>query len=398
MEIEQRIKRYRAIEDYRGRPIIAYATNTRVSPLQIGMMAGDAVREFIDQLDRIKEGDSIDVLLHSTGGDALAAWKLMSILRERFDNVAVLVPYMAFSAATVFALGADDIVMHPHASLGPIDPQIKMTLPDGTQRSFSFEDLGAFLRFLAEEVQITEQEFLSPISEKLFSVVDPLNVGAAKRASELSTQVGERLLGMHMTGVEGRATARRIAEDLNKSFFSHGDAVTRTRARELQLQIADDDEQLESLMWQAYLGIEGYMDLRKQYNPLHVVLADQNAAAALRPPPPLNLPANTPPNVAQQAWQAAIQNALNAATGAGVEVPYAVVGAIIESLRAASEFRSEGTFCAVRSPTGEVQVSGAERRGGWSPVTIVTQTAETDGTAPPAEAAESQATESQAAS
>ena len=72
----------------------------------------------------------------------------MSLLRERFKSVSVLVPYMAFSAATIFSLGADEIVMHPHASLGPIDPQIQMRQADGTMRVFAYEDVGAFLRFL----------------------------------------------------------------------------------------------------------------------------------------------------------------------------------------------------------------------------------------------------------
>jgi ClpP class serine protease len=89
-------------------------------------MAPDAVREFIYQIDAIKETKQIDVLLHSTGGDGLTAWKLMSILRERFDALSVLIPFMAFSAATLFALGADEIIMHPHASLDPIDSQSRL--------------------------------------------------------------------------------------------------------------------------------------------------------------------------------------------------------------------------------------------------------------------------------
>jgi len=67
-------------------------------------MAGDAVRFFIDQIDAIADGDSVDVLINSTGGDALTAWKLMSVLRERFKHIAVLVPLEAFSAATIWFL------------------------------------------------------------------------------------------------------------------------------------------------------------------------------------------------------------------------------------------------------------------------------------------------------
>lgn len=246
-------------------------------------MAGDAVREFIDQIDAISpESREVDVLIHSTGGDGLTAWKLMSELRERFDRVAVFVPFMAFSAATIFALGADEIVMHPHASLGPIDPQITIQLPDGSKPVFAFEDLGAFLRFLNTEVGLSEQGPLSTIVDRLFSAVDPVHVGGAKRASELATDVGERLLQMHMRGDGERERARDIAERLNKNFFAHGDAVSRSRARDLQLKIAENNPELESLIWNAYLALESYMQLRLPFKPAKYFL-DNGGAAAVGP-------------------------------------------------------------------------------------------------------------------
>lgn len=251
MELSQRIAIYEDIEEHRDRPLIVYVTSTRRGAS--GTMAADAVREFIDQIDAISDPSvkRIDVLLHSTGGDALTAWKLMSLLRERFDKVAVLVPNMAFSAATIFALGADEIVMHPHASLGPIDPQVTITTPDGQTRQFSYEDVGAFLRFISEEVRVSEQVHLSSIIDKLFSVVDPVSIGGAKRASELSTSVGERLLRTHMRKPEEETRAREIAENLNRSFFAHGDAVSRSRAKELGLRVAKSDEELFGLIWRA---------------------------------------------------------------------------------------------------------------------------------------------------
>ena len=80
-----------------------------------------------------------------------------------------------------------EIIMTPHASLGPIDPQIAVTSDDGKQRQFSYEELGAFLRFLSEEAKISEQVHTVTIVEKLFNTIDPLIVGKSKRASELST-------------------------------------------------------------------------------------------------------------------------------------------------------------------------------------------------------------------
>lgn len=363
MQLAERLKRYTDIEDHRGRPLIVYATTTRQGVS--GQMAGDTVREFVDQIDVITEGDSVDVLIHSTGGDALAAWKFMSVLRERFDRVSVLVPYMAFSAATIFTLGADEIVMHPHASLGPIDPQIGVKQKDGTTRRFSFEDVGAFLRFLEDEVGITEQAYLSSIADKLFSVVDPVIVGGAKRASELASSVGERLLLMHMTKAEEQIRAHQIAENLNKSFFSHGDAVSRSRARELELKIAKDDTQLEKLIWRAYLGLEEYMELRKPFVPLQHFLSDDEAAQSLKPKAPLELPPNAPSELVQQLWNRVSQQALSNLSRPAIEVRYSVVNAVVESVRLASEYRTSGTMTAARVAGGEIKLFFADDDTGW---------------------------------
>ena len=372
MELPQRIDQYVAIEQHRQRPLVVYATSTRAGVR--AMMAADAVREFIDQIDAIPtDADEVDVLIHSSGGDALTAWKLMSVLRERFNNVAVLVPYMAFSAATMFALGADEIVMHSHSSLGPIDPQITIQLPDGKRRSFSFEDVGAFIRFLSNEIGITEQIYVSTAIDKLFSVVDPVHLGAAKRASELATEVGERLLQMHMTAPQAQMQTRSIAEGLNKSFFAHGDALSRSRARELKLKIAKDDPDLEHLIWAAYLGLESYLQLRTPFNPLEHFIAN-GGAAAIAPVAPAVLPTNAPPQVVNQVWNQATQAAVQALGQPAVQVQYSLVNALVESSRRASEFRTEGNLTGARVPGGEVRLVTTDSQTGWQQVPMPSPT------------------------
>lgn len=383
MQLTDRCVRYKVIEGYRKRPLVVYATSTRLNVN--AMMAGDAVREFIDQLDALPaETKQVDVLVHSTGGDALAAWKLMSILRERFERVSVLVPFMAFSAATLFALGADEIVMHPHASLGPIDPQIAIQQPGGSLRMFAYEDVGAFLRFLSEEAKISDAKHVSSVIDKLFSVVDPVHVGAAKRASELSSSVGERLLSLHMKGPKGKIRAKQIANNLNKSFFAHSDAVSRTRARELDLKVAPDDKKLEQLLWEAFLGLESYMELRKPFIALQHYLADPQGLASLQPPAPVVVPSNTPPPVAQGVWNAVAQQAIQNATGNAVEVPYTLVNAVLESTRLASECVTKGKLSAMRNVNGEVQLSGLETESSWKRVILAASVATATPAAPTA--------------
>lgn len=369
MEIGARIERYKNIETHRGRPLIVYATSTRLNVA--GTLAGDAVREFIDQIDALPDTTrAIDVLIHSTGGDPLAAWKLMSVLRERFDNVAVLVPSMAFSAATLFALGANEIVMHPHASLGPIDPQISVQNSDGKSRRFAYEDVSAFLRFLDEDCRVSDQPHVAAIVDRLFQTVDPLVIGAARRASDLSTSVGERLLRMHITKPEDHSKPAQIARDLNKSFFAHGDAVSRSRAKELGLNIAAPNPELERMMWAAYEGIEAAMELRKQFDPLAHFMADATAARSLDPPPPAAIPPDSPPQIAEQLWNVIATQVVQRTAGAGARVEFRLLNALIESSRCASEFRTTGYVSAVRLPDGVIKCVSTGTAAGWSPIAI----------------------------
>ena len=172
-----------------------------------------------------------------------------------------------------------------------------------------------------------------------------------------------------MTGAEDAPRAKQIAENLNKSFFAHSDAVSRTRAKELQLKVASADPQLEGLMWDAYLGIESYLDIRTPFNPLQHYLADPAAAAAIRLPAPAQIPPNTPPAIAQQFWQAIGQQIMQGLANVGVEVEYTVVNAIIESSRCASEFRTRGKLQAFRNVNGEIQLSAVDTASNWTACT-----------------------------
>jgi ClpP class serine protease len=66
----------------------------------------------------------IDVILHTPGGLVLAAEQIARALRDHPSRVTVFVPHYAMSGGTLIALAADEIVMDPHAVLGPVDPQL----------------------------------------------------------------------------------------------------------------------------------------------------------------------------------------------------------------------------------------------------------------------------------
>jgi len=66
----------------------------------------------------------LDIILHTPGGLALAATQIAMALKAHPSKKTVLVPHFAMSGGTLIALAADEIIMDPHAALGPVDPQL----------------------------------------------------------------------------------------------------------------------------------------------------------------------------------------------------------------------------------------------------------------------------------
>ena len=66
----------------------------------------------------------LDIVLHTPGGLVLASLQIARAIRQRKGRVTVFVPHYAMSGGTLIALAADEIVLSPHAVLGPVDPQL----------------------------------------------------------------------------------------------------------------------------------------------------------------------------------------------------------------------------------------------------------------------------------
>jgi len=103
--------------------VLSYVTSTR--PGLEHQMKPEHVRLLYEHLSQMT-GSPIDLFIHSNGGDATFPWRLVNLIRECAGDAefSVLVPYRAFSAATLTALGADKIVMHKMGNLGPTDPTV----------------------------------------------------------------------------------------------------------------------------------------------------------------------------------------------------------------------------------------------------------------------------------
>lgn len=109
------------------RSTVVYATNF-LSPTSSGQAALVNLSDMQGLMEVFRDlpGPNLDLILHSPGGSAEAADRLVRYMRSKYSDVRVIVPLAAMSAATMWALGANRIVMGKHSQLGPIDPQVPM--------------------------------------------------------------------------------------------------------------------------------------------------------------------------------------------------------------------------------------------------------------------------------
>ena len=103
MSFRRRKRLLRDIGRNRDSVSLLYVTGDR--PGWETQVSSDAVEFFIDHLDRIGQTRKISLILYTRGGDALAAWNIVNLLRQFCDEFELIVPRKALSAGTLIALG-----------------------------------------------------------------------------------------------------------------------------------------------------------------------------------------------------------------------------------------------------------------------------------------------------
>jgi len=358
---EKRKEIYKKIEEERERPLISYITSIRQNAQ--GQMAPDVIPEFTEQLREIPdEKNEIDLLIVSLGGDPTTSWRLISLMREKFDKVDVLLPYVAYSAATLVALGADEIYMHPFSNLGPVDPQLR----SDESGQFSSEDLRHYIDFLKEEVGISDQEQMEKAFEFICEDIGAKNIGTAQRSAQLSISMGEKLLKTHM---EDKTKVNAISESLNKSFYHHGYPVGRSEAKEIGLPIKDPSEKIKDYLWTIWKDISKDMKCREPFDPLSKIYENQDVVEELEDIPTVQLPANfqnLDPQIKQQIINNIANNIVSIKNIPPVELK--LFQATLESIRIRSKFEVEGKIYSCRNPDMTFSVNLIHTDKGWKRV------------------------------
>lgn len=185
-----------------------------VAPVPLSKIFVDEVYKARDQFENLGK---LDILLDHYGGSIEAAFQLVDFFRRRCSLLRVFVPDYAKSAATLLALGADELWMSDAAEIGPLDAQI----PDPRDpdnyisaldefraedylRTHSFEILNEFSKMLARTTSLNSKErlqldieYTTQLMAPLYSNVDTLHFGGSHRAVEMSIEYGKRVMSRY---------------------------------------------------------------------------------------------------------------------------------------------------------------------------------------------------------
>jgi hypothetical protein len=358
---ENRKKIIQEIEKKRNSKVIAYVTSDR--PDLSALIAGDVVSLVHEHILALKEEEraKLDLFIYSRGGQSDVPWSIVSMFREfsQKGSFSVLIPYRAHSAATVIALGADEIVMTKKAELGPIDITMgsgpyNPTEKDSNQRlPISVEDVTGYFSLL-EKVGCERPDEKMKGFELLTNHVHPLALGTVSRLLEETKLVALRLLSTRadpFSEEENHEIMRRISSEV----YSHNHAISRTEAVKYiglkQVKSAEEEDiDIADELWALYGEYKELFHFEDPFKPEEYLISDNleeytwtdlNLACVeslkrfdickksmrvkrLRQVPPtinlnltnLNLPAinipNLPPNVSQEQINAIVQQVVSA--------------------------------------------------------------------------------------
>lgn len=231
-----------------GRDTLIYYTDWLGSPGQavsITLIDMQGLMEVCKGLD----GPNLDIILHSPGGSPEATDSIVRYLRRKFDNIRVFVPIAAMSAATMWALAAEQIVMGKHSQLGPIDPQI-------VTATGQFPARAVIEQFERAKRECTENPAVLGAWLPILQQYGPALLELCERAEALAQQLVREWVGRYMLAElrkENAAAADEKATNIAAYFASykihqsHGMAIDREQARGQGVNVIDleDDQELQ---------------------------------------------------------------------------------------------------------------------------------------------------------
>ena len=225
----------------------------------------DDIPAFGDVLMSIGEVDQLNLVIDSPGGDGTIAEKIIEVCRAYCKSFRVIVPNRAKSAATIIALGADQIVMGYCSELGPIDAQVPVIMAGVLHyiSAQSFIDARSSLEKRYEAAVKSKQETRAILQQ--IAGLDAPFIDHCEKLMEFSREVARKYLLKYMFASMTPATAQKKAiENVLKQLSSlemfkvHGRMIDGNAAKtdlKLNVHLVGKDDDLWELLWDYYVRV-----------------------------------------------------------------------------------------------------------------------------------------------
>ena len=276
---QNRIELYKQIETERKSKLLVYITSTR-SGLET-QIANDILPKFTEHLDKLGDTDKITLYLYTNGGNTLAAWSLVNLIRSFCKNFEVIIPANCFSSGTLICLGSDSIVMTKQATLGPIDPSVNgpfnPNVPGindpNAKLPVSVEFVNAYVEMAKETFGINDSISMKDILLSLSEKIHPMTLGQVYRTRSQIQMLARKLMKWHKLKPEQED---EIVKFLCSESGSHDYSIHRGEAVEhLGLHVEKPTMVLYKVIKTIYDDISEELEFENPYNP-HILLNQQN--------------------------------------------------------------------------------------------------------------------------
>lgn len=261
-----------------GKKLIAYIA--RVGP-ENSAISTDDIAPFGSMLSSLGDFRDLDLMIHSPGGNGVVAEKLVEMCRSSCQGkFRVIVPNMAKSAATLIALGADEVVMGYCSELGPIDPQ-KLIVAGGRLQQVSAQSIISARDLLMEQIQEAKNQGkdITGYQQQLASsTMDPAFIFECQKEVDFAIDFVKKCLPERMLKIKFPAKkaawrknkAEEIAKNLTSTDrrFIHGRMISSSECKSLGINVVELDKSDEywKNLFELYVRAEVLMSVRSGQN------------------------------------------------------------------------------------------------------------------------------------
>jgi hypothetical protein len=221
------------------------------------------IETLLRSLDLSLYPDTLDLLLHTPGGDPTAAERIVMTCRSYAKSFRVLVARSAMSAGTLVAMGADAVVMTETAELGPIDPQMIVTGPEGQFLRPAAAFVDAYLDLIGKSQEAIKTGVPPHPYVELLRKLDPTWIQVCLKARELARTIAGEFLRKYMLHGKPRREIDETVERFMREgeLLSHGRIVRKEKAEEYGLTVdsVEKGSDLDAALWELQTRCERYV-------------------------------------------------------------------------------------------------------------------------------------------